>query len=98
MATCKECLHDGVCYMQEVCEDIEEQLREFGCDDFKDKTKYVEQKHGRWVERHDEATGTWHYDCPFCDDGYAMKMQDKNPPNYCGNCGAKMDEECDKNA
>lgn len=87
MATCKSCLHIDVCTV----------TRRHGgrylteCPRFKDKTKYVEQKHGRWVERHDEATGTWHYDCPFCDDGYAMKKQDKNPPNYCGNCGAKMD-------
>lgn len=41
MATCEECLHNDVCYMQEVCEDIEEQLREFGCDNFKPKVNYA---------------------------------------------------------
>ena len=34
-ATCKYCVHDGVCYLQEVCNDIEQQLNDFGCDDFK---------------------------------------------------------------
>ena len=32
--TCKNCLHDGVCYTQEVCNDIEQQLKDFGCEDF----------------------------------------------------------------
>ena len=39
--TCKECLHDGVCFMQEVCEDLEEQLAEFGCNDYKTKAEWV---------------------------------------------------------
>ena len=28
---CKDCIHNEVCYMQEVCNDIEEQIKEFGC-------------------------------------------------------------------
>lgn len=47
-------------------------------------------KHGAWKERHNLETGTWYYDCPFCDDGYAMRVRDKNPPNHCHNCGAKL--------
>lgn len=49
----------------------------------------VEVKHGKWKEHF--GFGCWHYDCPLCDDGYATKEKDKTPPNYCGNCGAKMD-------
>jgi len=49
----------------------------------------VEVMHGAWVEHF--SFGGWHYDCPFCDDGYATKARDKTPPNYCPNCGAKMD-------
>ena len=39
---CKNCIHDGVCYMQEVCNDIDEQLKDFGCDDFKPTADVVE--------------------------------------------------------
>ena len=46
-------------------------------------------RHGEWKEHY--ANGVWYYDCPFCDDGYATKEQDVTPPNYCQNCGAKMD-------
>jgi hypothetical protein len=49
----------------------------------------IVQKQGEWkVHQNNEY---WHYDCPFCDDGYATKGKDETPPNYCGNCGAKMD-------
>ena len=34
---CKDCIHDGVCYLQEVCSDIEEQLETFGCEDYKQR-------------------------------------------------------------
>ncbi len=48
----------------------------------------VEVKHGEWKEHF--AFDCWHYDCPFCDDGYATKEKDETPPNYCGNCGANL--------
>ena len=48
-------------------------------------------RHGKWIENY--AYGAWHYDCPFCDDGYATKKREKKPVNYCPNCGAKMDKE-----
>ena len=50
-----------------------------------------EVKHGEWKEHF--AFDCWHYDCPFCDDGFATKERDNTLPNYCGNCGAKMDGE-----
>ena len=49
----------------------------------------VEAKHGEWIESY--SYGCWHYDCPFCDDGFATKEKFKVKPNYCSNCGAKMD-------
>ena len=51
----------------------------------------VEVRHGGWIESF--SFGYWHYDCPFCDDGYAVKERDETKPNYCQNCGAKMDGE-----
>lgn len=49
----------------------------------------VEVRHGEWKEHF--SFGVWHYDCPFCDDGYSTKGREQYPPNYCQNCGAKMD-------
>lgn len=49
----------------------------------------VEVRHGEWVESF--SHGVWHYDCPFCGDGYATKERQEKPENYCSNCGARMD-------
>lgn len=42
--TCKDCIHDGVCHLQEMTTDleIEEYIRELGCEDFKNKADFVE--------------------------------------------------------
>lgn len=45
--------------------------------------------HGHWIEHY--AFGCFHYDCSICDDGFAIKNKQKELPNYCANCGAKMD-------
>lgn len=34
MVACKKCIHRGVCYLRETCNDIETHLKEFGCSDF----------------------------------------------------------------
>lgn len=82
MIDCKDCLHDGVCVMQEECENIEEQLEEFGCDDYKARADWVEQKHGRWKRR-----GRNLGECSECGEVVAARHR------YCPNCGAKMDVE-----
>lgn len=43
--TCENCIHNGVCYLQEVTNDIEEQLEEFGCENYKSSTNFVEVVH-----------------------------------------------------
>lgn len=53
----------------------------------------IAQKQGEWKIHQND--GYWHYDCPFCDDGYATKGKDNTPPNFCGNCGAKLKERVD---
>lgn len=42
--TCYDCIHDGVCHIQEMSTglEMEEYLKEFGCDDFKNKADFVE--------------------------------------------------------
>lgn len=50
---------------------------------------YRKQSEGEWKVTNND--GFWHYDCPFCDDGYAQET--KLPvSNYCANCGAKLSE------
>lgn len=39
--SCKDCLHNGVCYMQETCNDIEQQLKDFGCENFTARSEWV---------------------------------------------------------
>lgn len=83
---CDECIHNGVCYMQEVCNDIEEQLREFGCDNFKPLAKVVEERNGVWVEITTHNGDTFDYDCVcnLCGES-GVPFQ-----KFCSGCGAKM--------
>ena len=48
--TCENCIHNGVCFLQEVTNDIEEQLEEFGCENYKNKENLAEVKYGEWIE------------------------------------------------
>lgn len=32
---CEDCIHNKVCYDKEVCNDIQEQIKEFGCENFR---------------------------------------------------------------
>lgn len=99
MATCKDCLHLDVCYMVEhYGVDTDEDNQENDCYQFKDRSKWVEQKHGRWESAND---GT-HF-CPHCgcDAPYTWDDIDRHffnsaddvpdrPSNYCPNCGSCM--------
>ena len=51
----------------------------------------TEVKHGEWKVHF--SFDKWHYDCPFCDFGFAIGIRQESPPNYCENCGAKMDKK-----
>lgn len=46
--------------------------------------------HGRWISKNDHGY-EWVFVCSNCDyvDGYPFNER----PNYCPNCGAKMDEK-----
>lgn len=46
-------------------------------------------RRGEWIEHF--SNDCWHYDCPFCDDGYATNERQEHPENYCSNCGAKLE-------
>lgn len=87
---CKDCIHNEVCYMREVCNDIEEQIKELGCMDFIARADVQEVKRGKWklcygdcrmqiVSDECSACGFQHYGT--CISRY----------HYCPNCGVKMD-------
>lgn len=75
---CNNCIHKIVC------------SKYIATGGVKSCEHHKEERKGRWIEHRNEKTGMWHYDCPFCDDGYAMSARDKNPGNFCHNCGADM--------
>ena len=93
MATCKECLHFEACRSV-----VRAHGRSFvafeyylgaHCPRFADKTKYVEQKHGRWMEA-DDGDGVV---CSVCGVDFCHIYLETDRFNYCPNCGAKMDGE-----
>lgn len=86
--TCKDCLHYEVCAKNPTLTEFSGENEAY-CEAFKDRTKWVEQKHGRWVERrHDGIGGGWYtlFHCPECDTPSAK------PRNFCSFCGLKMTE------
>lgn len=86
MAKCIDCIHQYCCkYDRFFGVDAVENK----CNYFKNKADVVEVKHGKWKEHF--SFDKWHYDCPFCDFGFAIGIRQESPPNYCENCGAKMD-------
>lgn len=90
MATCRECLHYDACkywidtFKEQIRHDWEYVFAD-NCDDFKDKTKYVEQKHGRWLPQILLGERVW--DCSEC------KTLGSPHWKWCPVCGAKMDGE-----
>lgn len=53
----------------------------------------AEVKHGYLKEY--ISCGGYHYDCSVCDYGFVTKERVITVPNYCPNCGAKMDGRSD---
>ncbi len=48
--------------------------------------------HGKWIDM-DEQSYTWKVRCSVCGHERSMLSTQGEYPNYCENCGAKMDEE-----
>lgn len=49
----------------------------------------VEVRHGEWSMDYD--TGSYVLSCSLCGEHYWIEREDDHKPNYCPNCGAKMD-------
>lgn len=80
--TCKEnCIHSGLCYKENDYDNFPDR-----CGDFISNKVLEKRPQGTWL-KHD----TWDYSCSICeatstvDDGIVEDL-----PNFCPNCGAKM--------
>ena len=87
---CKDCIHNEVCHMREICNDIEEQIKELGCIDFIARADVQEIKHGKWKLCYED----WRMqiagdECSAC--GFQHYGTCISHYHYCPNCGAKMD-------
>ena len=48
-------------------------------------------RHGKWIDM-DEQSYTWKVRCSVCGHERSMMSTHGEYPNYCENCGARMDE------
>lgn len=94
---CYDCIHNGVCYLQEVTNDIEEQLKEFGCEDYKNKENFVRREvfeQVKW-ERDTAVKQLESYGVGFCENKelvevkYGEWIEDgyNDIPCVCSRCG-----------
>lgn len=89
MQRCEDCVHYGVCYQQEVTNDINEWLDEFGCDNYKPTADVAEVKYGEWIHTDKAKHWTGKDECSECT-YHTWDRDDLSHLNYCPNCGAKM--------
>lgn len=65
-------------------------------EDLEEQGKLVEQKHGRWIYKHDEEgnTGNVQYECSECGAGDLHAKSQEVP--YCWKCGSYMLKELEE--
>lgn len=73
--TCEDCIHYDVCDYYDGLMDLQDGD---DCGQFKDKSKFVELKHGKWYVDSPFA-------CSICDG------LNESKDDYCPHCGAKME-------
>ena len=91
-ASCKNCINNGCCPVQEAVDNVEQKIKEVGgCDYFAPSADVVEVRHGEWVS-------SLHYygwymcsECKCSDEKCQPNFDKKNAWKSCPNCGAKMD-------
>lgn len=93
---CEDCLHEKICYMRETCNDVEEQIREFGCRNFISRADVQEIKRGEWIKMYNNPADGNYY-CSECHNSIDIATGRKTPIDrdffYCPHCGAKMEKE-----
>ena len=94
MSDCQKCIHEDVC--DQASRQMWSRMNgETNCSDFKDRAKYAEVRHGRWIDRGDYVTTAYgSLDLKICSECNAEVTLD-GYDYYCPNCGAKMDGGAD---
>ena len=86
---CWDCIHCDVCAnidgFSHHVSDVSK------CKRFKDKADVEPVKHGKWYWEYDVVLDDYDYHCCSCGKNFAVKEKLTQLPNYCPNCGAKMD-------
>lgn len=92
---CKDCIHNEVCHMREICNNIEEQIKELGCMDFIARADVQEIKHGEWIKYRPENALDGAYFGSTCFKEQKMADGTITPLDigcyYCPHRGVKMD-------
>lgn len=94
--TCKDCIHYAVCVIvQNSANKEEDYFTEFGCEDFINKSDYMEVKHGQWIGIDgDQCSECNKYLSEIMDaDSYYAIGFDINKIVACPFCGARMNGE-----
>lgn len=82
---CKTCIHSEVCFHQEVQNNADEWAKEFGCPDYLNLSS--REIHSQW-SLHPDGSGT----CNHCGKTQKAVWDFDNKQNFCGYCGANMQE------
>ena len=109
MAICADCVHVEVCreYVAGLAAvkgvdlniaELEFVLECDDCDDFKDRSRFVELPCAEWIEDED-IYGDPIYRCSNCDEHFILEegTPTDNGYFYCPNCGAQMSKERESN-
>ena len=56
------------------------------------EVEFTKIRHGYWIDM-DEQSYTWKIRCSCCGHERSMMSTQGEYPNYCENCGCRMDEE-----
>jgi len=92
MASCNDCLHVKICQKTRIMDPTHNYAIE--CNDFKDRSRFVELSHAEWIVEED-MYGEPVYCCSNCNERFALAegTPTDNCYFYCPNCGAEMAEQ-----
>ena len=82
--TCKDCDRQIVCRYYTQWANVE-QIETDRCQYFKNKTDFVEVRHGYWIDDSIPMHTSSYFKCSVCEG------HDDQEYDYCHHCGAKMD-------
>ena len=96
MSTCKDCIHEIVCsalIKKGLPWEDGEYPAEAFCMSFRNKADVVEVRHEEWEEiKCGDGMFDYYFKCSNCGNRTPLKAF-PIAPDYCPNCGAKMDGE-----